>query len=119
MAKKIQSYIKLQIPAGAANPVITSYSIHYTKLYDGFYHGTDHINVIVLETDNPFRTGAHTGPAAPTPGRIRQRCTLLVIINGAEGAFLGAAFALGTALHKEFRIGLVAGTRMHGDTTVC
>ena len=64
MAKKIIGYIKLQVPAGKANPsppigpalgqrglnimefckafnaatqssaVITSYSIHYTKLYD-------------------------------------------------------------------------------------
>ena len=81
-------------------------------------HGADHINIIIGEADNSFRTGAHTGTASTAAGRIRQRRPLLIIIKSAERTFLSTPLTLCTALEKEIRIGFIAGTWMNSHTAV-
>ncbi len=79
---------------------------------DALDHVVAHGDGIVLEVDDPFRAGAHAGAAAAATGDVRLGRALHVLVQGAEGAVLGAALALGTALEEEVREGEIPAARV-------
>ena len=70
---------------------------------DRLDHRGDHVDRVVLEGDDALRAGAHADAAAAAAGGVGLRRALLVLVERAEGALLGAALALGAAVQEELR----------------
>ena len=82
------------------------------RYIDGLDLGADGVDRVVLERNHPHRAGAHTGAATAATRFVEQREALFVFVDGAERAFHGAAFALGTAFQTHGGERQVAGARV-------
>jgi len=69
---------------------------------------------VVRKGDDAHRAGAQAGPTPPTPGFVEPGVFLLVLVDGAEGAFHGATLALGAAFLAEAGVAEVADPRVEG-----
>src|SRR5208283_1586935 len=67
---------------------------------DVLHHRAYHIHMIILKRDDTFRACSHTGRTPSAASRLKERRSLLILINSSEGALFSAPLARRAALHE-------------------
>src|ERR1035437_2767835 len=84
----------------------------FVRHLDRPQHAGDHVDRVVLERNDALGTGAHADSATPAAILVELGRALLVFVDGAEGALLGASFTGGATLQEEAGEGKIAGARV-------
>ena len=87
----------------------------YISLLD---HGTDLVNVVVVEEDDAFRAGAHTRSATTAARGVGHRIALFVLVQSTEGTFFRTTLALRAAHQVELGEGQIARTGVNSHAPI-
>ena len=116
--RDIQSRIGVVLADQTQNAQGRLIIIVFRRHADGLDHGSDAVDAVVDKINDSLGTASHASTTAAAAGRVGLGSALGIVVNGPEGTFLGAAFALGAALEEKVRKRHIAGTRVNGDPAI-
>ncbi len=118
-AHHVKGWIGIIFTHQCQNPEGRLIKIIFRWNANGLYLGTNTVNGIIGKGNDSFRACTHAGTASSTPGGIDFGCPLFIIIQGTKGTLHRTTFTLGASLEKEFWIGLITGSGMNRNPSIC